>query len=131
MIDDDLLVKKAIAISGLAYAPYSHFPVGAALLGESGTVYTACNVENASYGLSLCAERGAVMRAVASGERKFRRIVISGNSSDFCCPCGACRQVLSEFSPDMEVWCLNRDREILKTTLSELLPHNFGPQNLE
>ena len=127
---EDKLIQAAIQMLERAYIPYSHFPVGAALECEDGSVYTGCNVENASYGLCICAERTAAVKAVSEGKRKFRRIVIAGNSDDYCTPCGACRQFLYEFAPEMEVICLNRKREVMKTTLKELLPHGFGPEHL-
>ena len=106
------------------------FPVGAALECADGSVYTGCNVENASYGLCICAERTAAVKAVSEGHRNFKRIVIAGNSEDYCTPCGACRQFLYEFAPGMEVICLNAKREAMRTTLKELLPYGFGPEHL-
>ena len=119
------LTQKAVEMLERAYIPYSHFPVGAALECEDGAVYTGCNIENSSYGLTLCAERTAAVQAISEGHTKFRRIVIVGNSEDFCYPCGACRQFLYEFSPDMEVICLNRAREARKMTLRALMPCGF------
>lgn len=110
-----------------AYCPYSHFPVGAALECEDGTVYTGCNVENAAYPAGICAERNAMFHAVAEGHTRFRRIVIAGKSRDFCVPCGMCRQVMREFAPDLEIICLNADGDEQSFTLGELLPHSFGP----
>ena len=119
------LMQKAIEMLDRAYIPYSHFPVGAALECEDSTVYTGCNIENSSFGLTICAERTAAVNAISEGYSKFRRIVIAGNSKDFCYPCGACRQFLYEFSPDMEVICLNRAREAKRMTLRELMPCGF------
>ena len=102
------LKAKAVAMLDMAYVPYSHFPVGAALECEDGAVFTGCNIENSSYGLTNCAERTAAFKAVSEGHRRFKRIVIAGRSDDYCYPCGACRQVLYEFGPDMEVVCLTR-----------------------
>lgn len=119
------LMQKAIGMLDRSYSPYSHFPVGAALECEDGTVYTGCNIENSSYSLTLCAERTAAVKAISEGHMKFRRIVIAGNSEDFCYPCGACRQFLYEFSPDMEVICLNRARESKKMPLRALMPCGF------
>ena len=119
------LMQKAIEMLDRAYIPYSHFPVGAVLECEDGTVYTGCNIENSSFGLTICAERTAAVKAISEGHSKFRRIVIAGNSKDFCYPCGACRQFLYEFSPDMEVICLNRAREAKRMTLRELMPCGF------
>ena len=119
------LIRKAIGMLERSYSPYSHFPVGAALECEDGTVYTGCNIENSSYSLTICAERTAAAKAISEGHTKFRRIVIAGNSEDFCYPCGACRQFLYEFSPDMEVICLNRARESKKMLLRALMPCGF------
>ena len=113
------LMQKAIAMLDMAYVPYSHFPVGAALECEDGYVAAGCNIENSSYGLTICAERTAAVKAVSEGHTKFKRIVIAGRSDDYCYPCGACRQVLYEFGPDMEVICLNRNGEAKKMALRE------------
>ena len=124
---------KAAAVSMLerAYCPYSHFPVGAALECADGSVFTGCNIENAAYSPSICAERTAVAKAVSEGHRDFVRIAIAGTGEDFCVPCGVCRQVLSEFAPDLEIITLNGQGEQRIFTLRELLPHSFGPANLE
>ena len=126
--------KELVAVARLAaesaYAPYSGFPVGAALECEDGTVYTGCNVENAAYPAGICAERNAIFHAVAEGHTRFRRIVIAGKSSDFCVPCGICRQVMREFSTDLEIICLNGAGEEQQFTLDQLLPHGFGPEHL-
>lgn len=123
---------KAAAVSMLdrAYCPYSHFPVGAALECADGTVFTGCNVENAAYGSTICAERTAICKAISEGHRDFVRIVIAGKGQDYCTPCGPCRQVMREFSPNLEVICLNGKGEELTLTLEQLLPHSFGPENL-
>ena len=125
------LKAAAIAMLDRAYVPYSHFPVGAALECDDGTVFTGCNVENASYPAGICAERNAIAHAVAEGHTAFRRIVIAGRGKDFCVPCGICRQVMREFAPDLEILCLNGAGEERTFTLSELLPHSFGPEHLE
>lgn len=124
------LKSAAMAMLDLAYCPYSHFPVGAALECEDGTVYTGCNVENAVYPAGICAERNAIFHAVAEGRTRFRRIVIAGRSADFCVPCGVCRQVMREFAPELEVVCLNGHGEEKAFTLEQLLPHSFGPDHL-
>lgn len=118
---------KALAVSMLdrSYCPYSHFPVGAALECADGAVYTGCNVENAVYPAGICAERNAIFHAVAEGHTDFTRIVISGRSDDYCVPCGICRQVMQEFSPELEVICLNGRGEAKSFTLKELLPYGF------
>lgn len=125
----DPLVAAARAAREQAYAPYSQFRVGAALLTAEGAVFTGCNVENASYGLTICAERAAACAAVAAGARRFRRIVVATDSDPPAAPCGACRQVLSEFGPDAEVVAVGPARE-LRWTLRELLPAAFGPEQL-
>ena len=119
------LCQKAMEMMGLAYVPYSHFPVGAALECSDGTVFTGCNVENAAYGSTICAERTAIVKAVSEGHRDFVRIAIAGKSKDFCVPCGSCRQVMMEFSPEMEVICLNGAGESKTFALRELLPYGF------
>ncbi len=124
------LMQKAVSMLDMAYMPYSHFPVGAALECDDGTVYTGCNIENAAYGATICAERTAICKAVCEGHRRFRRIVIAGKSQQFCVPCGTCRQVLREFAPEIEVICLNGAGEARRFTLPELLPYSFGPEYL-
>ena len=127
---DQALVDLAFSMLERSYVPYSHFPVGAALLCADGTVFTGCNIENAAYSPTLCAERVAVGKAVSEGRRDFVRIAVAGRCEDFCVPCAVCRQVLYEFAPDMEVISLNGKGEELARTLRELLPHGFGPKYL-
>ncbi len=110
----------------LAYAPYSHFQVGAALLTIEGKVYTGANVENISYGLSICAERVAIFKAVVSGERQFQAIAISGSGCGYINPCGACLQVMSEFSPQMKIISTNEKGELREYSLKEMLPYMFS-----
>jgi cytidine deaminase len=121
------LVDAATSARGRAYAPYSGFQVGAALLGESGRVYAGCNVENVSYGLSSCAERNAVFRAVGDGERRFTAIVVVTATATPTAPCGACRQVLSEFAAggDMDVVMVTTGGTRKTRRLSALLPESF------
>ena len=119
------LKSAAVSMLARAYVPYSHFPVGAALECTDGTVYTGCNVENAAYPAGICAERNAIFHAVAEGHTDFRRIVIAGRSEDYCVPCGICRQVMQEFTPDMEIICLNGAGQARHFTLKELLPYGF------
>ena len=123
---------KAAAVTMLdrAYCPYSHFAVGAALECADGTVFTGCNIENAAFSPTICAERTAVAKAVSEGHTDFVRIAIAGRSADFCVPCGVCRQVLREFAPGIEVICLNGKGEEQVFTLPQLLPHSFGPEFL-
>jgi cytidine deaminase len=123
------LIGKAIEVREKAYAPYSRYPVGAALLGASGSVHTGVNVENAAYPTGMCAERTAVFAAVAQGERQFEAIAVV--TRDGGTPCGACRQVLSEFGLDILVVVANAEGAVtLETTLRGLLPEAFGPENL-
>lgn len=124
------LVEKALEMREYSYAPYSGFRVGAALECEDGSVWGGCNVENAAYGSSICAERTALVKAVSEGERHFRRLAVAGDSEDFCWPCGACRQMLREFGLDLQILVANRDGEYEVHTLAELLPHSFGPDTL-
>lgn len=124
------LVERALEMRRFSYAPYSHFRVGAALECEDGSVYTGCNVENAAYGSSLCAERTALVKAVSEGRRRFVRLAVVGDSADYCWPCGACRQMLREFGTDLEVLAANREGAYVAISLEELLPHSFGPETL-
>ena len=125
---DKELVALATEARQQAYAPYSHYAVGAALLTASGKVYTGCNVENASYGMAICAERTAVVKAVSEGERDFTAIaVVTENGGT---PCGACRQVLSEFGPDMRVLVADASGNYCAYRMTDLLPASFGPAQL-
>ena len=121
-MNPDELLALAINSRASAYAPYSHFAVGAALETRSGRVFTGCNVENLSFGLTICAERSAVFAAVAAGERDFSQIVIVADSQEPVTPCGACRQVLAEFSEDLEVRSVNLQGVEYRANLRELLP---------
>ncbi len=115
-----------------AYAPYSKFPVGAALLCGDGTVFTGCNVENAAYGSTICAERTALVKAVSQGRRDgFQAIAIVGGGDTPCWPCGACRQMLAEFAPGLRVIAAGGDGVLHRAALDELLPHSFGPKSME
>lgn len=120
----DELTRAAAATASAAYAPYSGFRVGAALRAASGTVYTGVNVENASYGLSMCAERVALYRAIAAGEREFTAIAVAAAGGADAAPCGACRQALMEFSPEMNV-SYRSDGAVAVVPLNELLPDAF------
>lgn len=124
------LAAKALEARRNAYAPYSEYEVGAALLGESGEIYQGANVENAAYPASMCAERSAVFRAVCQGERKFVAIAVATENGGF--PCGSCRQVLAEFGVDTTVLIVDAAGEMLReTTVAALLPDSFGPQDLQ
>jgi len=113
-----------------SYSPYSRFPVGAALACADGSVYTGCNIENAAYGPSVCAERVAVFKAVSEGKREFVRIAVAASTKKFCAPCGVCRQVLQEFAPDLEVILVNCDGETKELTQRDLLPYSFDGDSL-
>jgi cytidine deaminase len=132
-VDEPALVAAARAARARAHAPYSGFKVGAALLADDGSVVTAANVENASYGLSICAERSAVVRAVAEGHRRFVAIAVAGPGQAPVSPCGACRQVLRELpaGPKLVVLAAGESGDqVSRRTLAELLPDSFGPENL-
>lgn len=118
------LERAARKVRERAHAPYSNFRVGAALESMEGKVFSGCNVENISYGLTICAERNAVFAAVAAGVRSFRRIVIVADSKEPVTPCGACRQVLSEFSENMEIVSVNLQSRKYRAKLSQLLPRS-------
>ena len=128
---DKALVDLAFTMLERSYAPYSHFPVGAALLCSDGTVFTGCNVENAAYGSTICAERTALVKAVSEGHRNdFLKLAVVGRSKDYCWPCGACRQMLYEFAPDLTLLVGRMDGDFTTLPLRELLPHGFGPESL-
>ncbi|KAJ1906510.1 hypothetical protein IWQ60_012064 [Tieghemiomyces parasiticus] len=124
------LPARALAARDMAYVPYSKFRVGSALLTADGTVYTGCNVENASYGGAICAERTAVVKAVSEGHQKFTAIAVASDLTTFCSPCGICRQFMSEFGTDLEVIMVTTDGLTSIHTLDSLLPHSFGPKDL-
>ena len=137
MITEKELIRKAIEAMNAAYTPYSGFRVGAALLTEDGRIYQGCNIENAAYTPTVCAERTAFFKAVSEGERRFSAICIVGGKdgilSGYTAPCGVCRQVMREFcQPDHFRIILAKDEEHWKEySLSELLPEGFGPENLQ
>lgn len=127
--DKEELIERALRIRARAYAPYSNYNVGASLITESGEIFDGVNVENASYSMAICAERNAVFQAVAHGHRSFRAIAVATDNGGS--PCGACRQVLSEFGLDIEVYTVDSEGKIiLETTVGGLLPEAFGPEHL-
>ena len=131
------LVREALEARKQSYCPYSSFAVGAALLCGDGTIFRGCNIENAAYPATNCAERTAMFKAVSEGNMDFRAIAIVGGPKgkepkDFCAPCGVCRQVMREFcKPDFKIILVKSEEEWKIYTLSELLPEGFGPENLE
>lgn len=136
-MDDRQLIQTAIDNLSNSYVPYSHFHVSAALLCKDGTVYTGNNIENAAYSATVCAERSAFFRALNEGKRDFEAIVICGGMngviSDYCAPCGVCRQVMREFCrPDeFRIILAKTTDDYREFTLEELLPLGFGPENLK
>ncbi len=128
-MSNDELLRKAVAARARAYSPYSKFAVGAALLCADGEVFLGCNVENASYGLTICAERNAVFAAVAAGRRDFAMLALSVSGAGT--PCGACRQVLNEFAPRLPILLGDEDGKLRgEVSLDQLLPNAFGPGSL-
>lgn len=131
-MDKQQLMEQAIAARGNAYVPYSKFPVGAALLAKDGTLYSGCNIENAGYSLTNCAERTAVFKAVSEGVKEFTALAVAADTKGPVSPCGACRQVLVEFcAPDMPVYLTNLEGAVSETTIAELLPGAFTTEDLK
>ena len=128
---DKELVELAWKAREQSYSPYSGFAVGAALECRDGTVYLGCNVEGASYGNAICAERTALVKAISEGKRDFTRIAVAAVSPDYTAPCGICRQMLYEFSPDMTVLCVDQNREWVAVKLRDLLPLGFSAASME
>jgi cytidine deaminase len=124
------LIAAAKAARAKAYVPYSRFPVGAALLTADGKLYSGCNIENASFGLTNCAERTAVFKMVSEGHQAFKAIAIVADTEGPVSPCGACRQVLTEFGPDAVVYLTNLKGDVQRTTVAELLPGYFRSADL-
>lgn len=124
------LIKKALKAKDMAYVPYSKFHVGAALEADDGSVFTGCNIENASYSPSICAERTAIFKAVSEGKTRIKKIAIVGDS-DMTFPCGVCRQVIREFGRDAEIIIANSPDQYKLYSLEDLLPHSFGPEDLK
>jgi len=121
------LADVANAALNDTYTPYSHFPVGAALLGENGEIFKGVNIENVSFGLTNCAERTAIFTAIAAGHRHFHGLVISGKTDEPIAPCGACRQVMVEFfEPDMPIWVINDQGQEIETNIAQLMPGAFN-----
>jgi len=124
-------MEKARGALHQAYARYSHFRVGAAIQTPDGQQYSGCNIEISSYGLTVCAERVAIFKAISEGKRAFEVIAIAAETEDFCPPCGACRQVLADFAPDLRIILINKKGQTKETTLTHLLPEAFNPDFLD
>lgn len=129
-MEDKYLIEKAKEAMKKSYSPYSNFKVGAALLTFTGEVFIGCNIENASFGATNCAERTAIFKAVSEGFRDFKKIAIISESEDYTAPCGICRQVISEFTLSIEVILANKNGDYIKKELEELLPLAFTNENL-
>jgi cytidine deaminase len=130
-MEDRELVKLAIKAREKAYVPYSKFPVGAALETEDGSVFTGCNIENASFGATNCGERTAIFKAVSEGYREIKKIAVVGDMSTFTAPCGICRQVIAEFAgKDIEIILVKNEDEFVKKSLSDILPGAFTKEDL-
>ncbi len=129
-MDKKDLISKALEAKKLAYVPYSKFQVGAALITEDDKVYTGCNIEISSYSPTICAERTAIFKAVSEGHRKIKAIAIVGDSNHTF-PCGVCRQVIREFGKDAKIIIANSEDDYEEYSLDQLLPHSFGPEDLE
>ncbi len=125
------LIKKAIEAKQNAYAPYSKFPVGAALLTKEGKVYTGCNIECASYGATNCAERTAIFKAVSEGERNIEAIAVVSNIDDYTYPCGICRQVIMEFGDKIKIIAARSEHDYKVHVIDDLLPDSFSSENLK
>jgi cytidine deaminase len=129
-MDYKTLAHKAVEAKANALPPYSNFYVGAALLTIDDKVYLGCNVENSTYGLTMCAERTAIFKAISEGERKFKAIAIASDSTDYITPCGACRQIIFDHCGEIDIICTNEKEEYKVFKTSELLPHAFGDKDL-
>ena len=120
------LIDLAIETSKQAYVPYSHFPIGAVLVADDGSIYTGVNIENASFSLTNCGERTAIFKAVSEGQRDFSELIVYGETERPISPCGACRQVMVEFfKPDLKVTLVAKDKSTVEMTVGELLPYSF------
>ena len=127
---DEELVRRAKRARANAYSPYSRVKIGTAVLTEDGKIYTGCNIENSSFGLSNCAERTAIFKAVSEGHKKLRAIAVVGETRDYTKPCGACRQVMVQFNPRLRIIRAGLDGYRSETTAEELLPEAFNPPSL-
>lgn len=126
----DKLVVASQRAKAQALAPYSNFRVGAALETAAGKIYTGCNIESSSYGLTCCAERVAIFKALSEGERDFVRLAVAADTEEFCTPCGACRQVLWDYAKNLKILCVNKFGKVHQTDLHDLLPEAFDDRLL-
>ncbi|KAI9295416.1 cytidine deaminase [Neoconidiobolus thromboides FSU 785] len=126
----ETIIKKSLEAREFSYSPYSKFRVGACLITNDKKLYTGCNVENASYGGAICAERTAFVKAVSEGNKDILAIAVSTDTDAFASPCGFCRQFMNEFNPNLPVYLVNPDGQYKLTNLKDLLPDAFGPMNL-
>lgn len=130
MADTDLMLKKAREVMDHAYSPYSKYKVSACVEAEDGSLHVGCNVENASYGITVCAETAALCNMISAGKKKIKSMVVMGSSGELCTPCGRCRQFIREFAASDALIHLSDKSKICKTTnIEELLPDSFGPQH--
>ena len=131
-MDKNMLVEKAIEARSKAYVPYSKFQVGAAIITSNDNLYLGCNIENASYGLTNCAERTAIFKAVSEGDTEIKAIAVVGDTEGPISPCGACRQVIAEFATEnTKIYLSNLNGDVKETTISEILPGYFSSKDLE
>ena len=130
-MDYKILAHKAVAAEANGLPPDSNFHVGAALLTKDDKIYLGCNVENSTFGLTMCAERTAIFKAISEGERKFKAIAIASDSPDYITPCGACRQIIFDHCGEIDIICTNGKEEYKVFKTSELLPHAFGDKDLK
>lgn len=125
------LIEEAIQAREKSYSPYSNFKVGASVLGDSGRIYTGCNIENAAYSPTICAERVAIFKAISSGEKEIKKLAVIGSKENFTYPCGVCRQVMTEFaSEDFEIIVVKNLNEYKIYSLNELLPYSFNAKDI-
>ncbi|MCL2126263.1 MAG: cytidine deaminase [Oscillospiraceae bacterium] len=127
---DRKLIDLATEVMENSYSPYSRFKVGAVVECSDGSIFMGCNIENAAFGATMCAEAAAIASAVSAGKRSFKRMAITSEGSVYCFPCGSCRQLLSEFSPDIEVLCARADGRYVSYSLSALLPMAFNKEQM-
>jgi cytidine deaminase len=131
IVDTKDLIERAIQARKHAVAAYSHFQVGAIVVANSGKIFVGCNIENSSYGLTMCAERVAIFKALSEGEREFQYVVVAADLPIPCYPCGACRQIIWDFASHAKIICANIQGRFEIYTAAELIPHAFGAENLK